>query len=129
MSWQHTPQEVLAEWTGILGNNARIAEHFPGRDLWLVEAEDGAKYYFKRYGPWRNLPLADEARVLRFLSCQGFHVAEFLPTERAMLYAGKEDESFVLTPKLPNDNLLADELLAREEHIGQAVAELHVALA
>lgn len=124
-----TIEPILAEWVSILGEDVRSVKHFSGRELWLLKAEDGTEYFLKRLGPWRNLPLADEARVLRFLSQQGIRVAEFLPTERAMLYAGEVEDSFVLMPKLPGDTFRSAELLDLEDTIGHAVAELHVALA
>lgn len=126
---EHPVSNVLADWRTILGNGVELGEGQVGRDLWPVTAEDGAQYFLKRLGPWRNLPLADEARVLRYLSAQGIGVAEFLPTDAATLYAGEIEESWVLMPKLANDHFDATELVALEGTIGRELAKLHRALA
>lgn len=119
---------VASEWATMLGAQFDIGDDVPGRDLWPVTAEDGRQYFLKRLGPWRNLPLADEARVLRHLSAQGMSVAEFLPTDHARLYAGQIEESFVLFPRLASDQFDVAEILSMEEGIGSTVAALHMAL-
>lgn len=128
MNRQHTPEEMLADWAGILGETASITGHSPGRDIWRVTAENGDEYFLKRYGPWRNLPLADEARILRHLNGQGVRAAEILPTDNALLSAGNQDELFVLFPQLASRDFDAASTLAMEPGIGDAVAKLHLAL-
>ncbi len=129
MSTTHTPLTVLEEWKTVLGEKVELSAPYTGRELWPVTAEDGSRYFLKRLGPWRNLPVADEARILIHLARQGVRVAEFLPTDRATLYAGPVEDSFVLMPWLPNDHFNAGELVSLEETIGSALAELHLALA
>ncbi|MGC4105217.1 MAG: phosphotransferase [Thermomicrobiales bacterium] len=123
------PHAILDEWRTILGANPRLGDRAEGRDLWPVTAECGASCMLKRLGPWRNLPLADEARVLAHLSRCGISVAEFIPTDRASLYAGELAECFVLMPRLEQDAFDAAEVIAHETAIGNAVARLHLALA
>ena len=123
------PLTVLDDWRTILGEKVELGDESAWRDLWPVTAQDGARYFLKRLGPWRNLPLADEARILRHLASQGVRVAEFLPTDRATLYAGAVEDSFVLIPRLANDQFNAVEFVSLEEKIGGALAELHGALA
>lgn len=121
-------RSVLNDWKTILGEDVRVETDTAWRDLWPVRAEDGAQYFLKRLGPWRNLPLADEARVLRHLAAQGVPVAEFLPTDHARLYAGEVEDSFVLIPALKSDPFDLAELIRLEEAIGRAVAQMHRAL-
>jgi Ser/Thr protein kinase RdoA (MazF antagonist) len=129
MLTQNTPLTVLEDWKTILGEKVELGDISPGRDLWPVTAEDGARYFLKRLSPWRNLPLADEARILMHLAWQGVRVAEFLPTDRATLYAAEAEDSFILIPRLANDHFDVVELVSLEEKIGGALAELHLALA
>lgn len=123
------PLSVLEAWSTVLGDGADLGDGYTGRELWPITAEDGSRYFLKRLGPWRNLPLADEARVLRHLAMLGVPVAEFIPTDRALLYAGEVEDSFVLMPRLANDSFHPDELVTLEATIGGALAELHLALA
>jgi len=122
----NTSLHVLEDWKTILGGKVEIGDPFAGRDLWPITAEDGARYFLKRLGPWRNLPVADEARILRHLAGAGIRVAEFLPTDRATLYAGEVEDSFVLMPRLESDQFSASELVSLEKTIGAAVADLHL---
>lgn len=128
MEQEHAPEDVLFAWNRVLGTSPRIVERFPGRDLWLIRATDSGNFYLKKYGPWRNLPLVDEARLLRYLSGCGIRVAEILPTDDAALFAGNPDELFVLVPELESRPLSAADILTSEEVIGSEVARLHVAL-
>ena len=121
MPTKHTPLTVLEDWKTVLGEKVELGDESAGRDLWPVTAEDGARFFLKRLGPWRNLPLADEARILTHLARQGIRVAEFLPTDRATLYAGEVEESFVLIPRLASDHFDAAELVTLEEKIGGAL--------
>jgi len=129
MSTKNTPLIVLEDWKTILGAKVEFGDRSAGRDLWPVTAEDGARYFLKRLGPWRNLPLADEARILRHVARRGVPVAEFLPTDHATLYAGEVEDSFILIPRLASDHFNAAELVSLEEKVGGALAELHLALA
>ncbi len=129
MPTKNTPLTVLADWKTVLGEKVELDDVSAWRDLWPVTAEDGARYFLKRLGPWRNLPVADEARILTHLARQGVRVAEFLPTDRATLYAGEVEDSFILIPRLASDHFNAAELVSLEEKIGGALAELHLALA
>ena len=129
MPTENMPLTMLEDWKTVLGEKVGIDDESAWRDLWPVTAEDGARYFLKRLGPWRNLPLADEARILTHLARQGVPVAEFLPTERATLYAGAVEDSFVLIPRLASDHFGATELVFLGETIGRALAELHLALA
>ena len=124
-----TPAVALESWKHLLGEQPEILEHFEGRDLWRVKAGDGRCFYLKRYGPWRNLPLVDEARVLRYLASNGITVAEMLPTYAGVIHAGNVEESFVLFPELESVQLNAAETLASEPAIGHAMARLHHVLA
>ena len=129
MPTKNTALTVLEDWKTILGAKVELGDTSAGRELWPVTAEDGAQYFLKRLGPWRNLPVADEARILAHLARLGVRVAEFLPTDRATLYAGEVEDSFILIPRLASDHFNAAELVSLEEKIGGALAELHLALA
>lgn len=123
------PMAVFKDWRTILGDQPSLGAEVPGRELWPVTATCGECYFLKRLSPWRNLPVADEARVLRRLSAQGIGVAEFLITEHATVVAGEADDTFVLMPRLERDEVDPADLVALEESVGAAVAELHLALA
>jgi len=124
-----SPESVLGDWKTIIGESVGIDVDSAWRDLWFITAEDGSRYVLKRLGPWRNLPVADEARILQHVARRGVAVAEFLPTDRATLYAGPVEESFVLMPMLASDSFTAAEIVPLEGTIGAALAELHLALA
>lgn len=128
MPTKNVPLVVLEEWRTILGDRVELGDDYAGRDLWPFTAEDGASYFLKRLSPWRNLPLADEARILRYLAGQGVRVAEFLPTDRASLFAEESEESFVLMPRLASDFFADAELVSLEPMIGGALAGLHLSL-
>jgi Ser/Thr protein kinase RdoA (MazF antagonist) len=119
---------ALRSWATIIGEPATLGVDDAGRELWPVTAEDGRAYFLKRVSPWRNLPLADEARVLRWLAGHGIDVAEFLITDAAALFALVGDARFVLMPQLATDRLDAGETLAAGVAAGRAVAQLHRAL-
>ncbi len=129
MPTKNTPLTVLEDWKTVLDEKIELGDTSAGRDLWPVTAEDGARYFLKRLGPWRNLPVADEARILSHLARQGVRVAECLPTDRATLYAGEVEDSFMLIPRLASDQFNAAELVSLEEKIGGALAELHLTFA
>jgi Ser/Thr protein kinase RdoA (MazF antagonist) len=121
--------DILQAWTTLLGPKPSIGVELTGRELWPVTAEDGTHYFLKRLGPWRNLPPADEARVLRWLAERGIGVAEFMITDGARLFAGAVEDSFVLLPQLPADEFGPDDVLTLEQIIGAAIGRLHRALA
>jgi Ser/Thr protein kinase RdoA (MazF antagonist) len=129
MSPTHPSLSALKEWKTILGDQVQVDHEFAWRDLWLLTTDDGTQYFLKRLSPWRNLPLADECRIVQHLARQGIRVPEFISTDCATLYASEGQDAFVLLPKLANDQFSPAELVALEETIGRAVAELHLALA
>lgn len=124
-----TPTSTLRAWSSLLGDRPRIDPAAPGRELWPVTAEDGRRCVLKRPGPWRNLPVADQARVLAHLTRTGVRVADFLVTEEAAVFAGASEDSFVLMPHLPHDDLAPAQALPSEELVGRSIAALHEGLA
>jgi Ser/Thr protein kinase RdoA (MazF antagonist) len=122
-------QQHLRRWDTILGSARQVGSEHPGRELWPVQATDGRRYFLKRIGRWRNLSLADQVRVLGHLARRGVPVAEFLVTDDAKLYAGAEDDSFVLMPHIDHDEPCPDDVSAADQIAGSAVASLHQALA
>lgn len=120
---------LLRQWSSLLGLHPHLGPEQPGRELWPVTAEDGRKYVLKRLGPWRNLPVADQARVLVHLARSGVEVAQLLITDDARLFAGEVEESFVLLPHLAHDRIDPSQSLPVERFVGRSVALLHQALA
>ncbi|QGN33077.1 phosphotransferase enzyme family protein [Microlunatus sp. Gsoil 973] len=120
---------VLQSWATVLGTHPCVGPEQAGRALWPVVADGGAEYFLKRLGPWRNLPVADEARVLRRLAAEGIEVAEFMITDHARLFAGEIQDSYVLMPRIPADVFQPSEVLDLEETVGGAIGRLHRALA
>lgn len=47
----------LAEWQTLLGENPTLKIGDNVRELWPVESVHGKRYFLKRLGPWRNLPV------------------------------------------------------------------------
>ncbi|MGO1976510.1 phosphotransferase enzyme family protein [Brachybacterium tyrofermentans] len=129
MASRHELQDLLLHWTTLLGPQPSLGPELPARQLWPVTSGDGRKFVLKHVGPWRNLPLADQARILSHLSSSGVLVAPFLVTENAAVYAGDADESFVLIPWIDHDSAPSGRSSEREFLVGGALAELHVALA
>ncbi|MCO5225072.1 MAG: phosphotransferase [Thermomicrobiales bacterium] len=129
MTANYDLRQIATNWSTILGDQPQISEAVQHRELWQVTADDGRMYYLKRLGPWRDYPLADEARLLRHLARSGVPVAEFIPTESAMLYAGEIEDCFILIPKLPHATLSPVEILGSEAVIGNAMAAMHQSLA
>ena len=101
---------TLGAWRSVVGEDPVVGAEHTGRALWPVTASDGRDYFLKRLGPWRNLPVADEARVLRWLAQQGIEVAEFLITDDGAVRAGAPEDSFVLMPRLSADALTPAEV-------------------
>lgn len=119
---------ILQNWTTLLGSEPLAEPEYTGREIWPITAEGGGRYFLKRVGPWRNLPMADQARVLRWLAQQGIAVAEFMITEHATLFAGRPEDSFVLIPHIDADQPEPAAVLGMEETVGHAIARLHGAL-
>lgn len=119
---------VLAEWTDRVGVRPRVMDPLPGRELWPIIATDGTGHHLKRLGPWRNLPVLDEARVLTHLAAHGVVVAPFEPTDTGRVFAGLPEDSFVLMPTVAGHPAPADPG-PHQGMIGGAVARLHRALA
>lgn len=120
---------VLDAWSTLLGDAPVIGDEATGRELWPVTATDGRAYFLKRLGPWRNLPVADQARVVGWLAHHRLGVAEFMITEAGSVYAGGADDAYLLLPRLPTDPLTPAETVAAEPAVGRAIAMLHRALA
>lgn len=129
MASRHELQDLLLHWTTLLGPRPSLGPEQPGRQLWPVTSGDGRRFVLKHVGPWRNLPLADQARILSHLSGSGILVAPFLITDSATVYAGDVDESFVLLPWIDHAPLPSEQSSAHEFLVGGALAELHLALA
>lgn len=129
METSHQLTAVLNAWTSILGTSPYLGIEDPGRELWPIVAEDGTHYFLKRLSPWRNLPVADEARVLRWLSQHHIDVAEFMITEHAAVTAEQSHDAYILIPRLATDSLPVADVLDLESTVGRAIAELHQALA
>lgn len=120
--------KALDAWRGILGE-PEIGAKMPGRGLWPVFSEHGRRCLLKRLSPWRNLPEADEARVLQHLAASGVPVAGFMITDRGGSFAEVDDRRYFLLSWLDHDDLPAAELIKVEEAAGRAAAGLHRALA
>ena len=93
MATKNTPVTVLEEWKTILGERVEVDDDSAWRDLWFVTAEDGARYVLKRLGPWRNLPVADEARILRHVAIQGVTVR---PSVMVVCHPGEDEPSLTV---------------------------------
>ncbi|MGP5086892.1 phosphotransferase enzyme family protein [Brachybacterium tyrofermentans] len=119
----------LQQWRTVLGDSPHLGAEQPGRELWPVTAEDGRRYFLKRLGPWRNLPVADQARVLSHLAKSGISVAELLITDEAKLYAGAVDDSFTLLSFIEHDEPHTIDSLDADRLAGGMVASFHEALA
>lgn len=120
---------VLRSWSTILGEDPILGVERPGRELWPVTATDGRQYFVKKLDPWRNLPIADEVRVLNYLRQHGVSVPEFVLTEHATIVASVNDQQFILQTRLAEHELTPQEVAASESAAGVATAQLHRALA
>lgn len=117
--------DVLQHWSTILGGDAKVGDEFDGRFLWEVTGCKGTVWYLKQLSPWRNLPIADEARVLIHLRKSGVTVPEYELTEEGSITAHHNGDTFVLMPGLANCVLSQMETLSSEEAVGEAIALLH----
>jgi Ser/Thr protein kinase RdoA (MazF antagonist) len=118
---------ILANWDVLVGEAPAIGDAYSDRELWPVTATDGQRYFLKRLGPWRNLPLSSEYRVQMYLRNHGFPVADYQVTRDARLYAGPIEDSYVLMARLPEDDNRS-RLPGEEIGVGAAVARMHAIL-
>lgn len=119
----------LQQWRTILGGRPHLGAEQSGRELWPVIADDGHRFILKRLGPWRNLPVADQARVLSHLAKSAISVSEHLITDDAKLYAGTVEDSFTLLPYIDHDEPRTAESVEADRLAGGMVASMHEALA
>jgi len=118
----------LADWQTVVGENLTLDVVDDLRELWLVQSVYGERYYLKRLGPWRNLPVLSEYRMLVHLLEEGVRVPAFLLTDDGAVTAGPIDDSFVLMRALQHVHLPANEIPHHESEIGIATAHLHQAM-
>jgi len=118
----------LAEWQSIVGENPTLDIVDDLRELWQVQSVYGERYYLKRLGPWRNLPVLSEYRMLVHLLEEGVRVPAFLLTDDGAVTAGPIENSFVLMRALQHVHLPANEIPHHESEIGIATAHLHQAM-
>lgn len=123
-------QHVLGEWAGVVGDDVTIhVGDDDVRELWPVDTSHGGRYYLKRLGPWRNLPILNEYRMLAHLLQEGVRVPLFLLTDSGAITGGAEEDSFVLIRALANESLTPLKVVASEDKVGRATAHLHEAMA
>jgi Ser/Thr protein kinase RdoA (MazF antagonist) len=118
----------LADWQTLVGENPTLDVVDDLRELWRVQSVYGERYYLKRLGPWRNLPVLSEYRMLVHLLEEGVRVPAFLLTDDGAVTAGPIDDSFVLMRALQHVHLPANEIPHHESEIGIATAHLHQAM-
>lgn len=118
----------LADWQTLVGENPTLDVVDDLRELWRVQSVYGERYYLKRLGPWRNLPVLSEYRMLVHLLEEGVRVPAFLLTDDGAVTAGPIDDSFVLMRALQHVHLPANEIHHHESEIGIATAHLHQAM-
>lgn len=118
----------LADWQTLVGENPTLDVVDDLRELWQVQSVYGERYYLKRLGPWRNLPVLSEYRMLVHLLEEGVRVPAFLLTDDGAVTAGPIDDSFVLMRALQHVHLPANEIPHHESEIGVATAHLHQAM-
>ena len=118
----------LAEWQTIVGENPTLEIGDDVRELWSVESVHGDRYYLKRLGPWRNLPVLSEYRMLIHLLEEGVRVPAFLLTDDGSITAGPTEDSFVLMRAFEHEHRLAADIPRFESEVGSATAHLHQAM-
>jgi Ser/Thr protein kinase RdoA (MazF antagonist) len=118
----------LAEWQTILGENPTLEFGDNVRELWPVESEHGERYFLKRLGPWRNLPVLSEYRMIIHVLEEGVRVPAFLLTDDGAITAGPTEDSFVLMRALEQEHRLAADIPRFESEVGSATACLHQAM-
>jgi Ser/Thr protein kinase RdoA (MazF antagonist) len=118
----------LAEWQTILGENPTLEFGDNVRELWQVESEHGERYFLKRLGPWRNLPVLSEYRMIIHVLEEGVRVPAFLLTDDGAISAGPTEDSFVLMRAFEQEHRLAADIPRFESEVGSATAYLHQAM-
>ena len=120
--------ECLAEWQTLLGQNPMVEDGDTVRELWSVVSAYGQRYFLKRLGPWRNLPVLSEYRMLIHLLEEGVLVPAFLLTDDGLITAGPTEDSFVLMRAFEHGHRLAADIPRFEYEVGSATANLHQAM-
>ena len=120
--------ECLAEWQTLLGQNPMVEDGDTVRELWSVVSAYGQRYFLKRLGPWRNLPVLSEYRMLIHLLEEGVLVPAFLLTDDGLITAGPTEDSFVLMRAFEYEHRLAADTPRFEYEVGSATAHLHLAM-
>ena len=118
----------LAEWQTLLGENPMLEIGDNVRELWPVESVHGERYFLKRLGPWRNLPVLSEYRMIIHLLEEGVCVPAFLLTDDGAITAGPTEDSFVLMRAFEHEHRLAADIPRFEPEVGSATACLHQAM-
>jgi Ser/Thr protein kinase RdoA (MazF antagonist) len=118
----------LSEWQTLLGENPMLEIGDTVRELWPVESVHGERYFLKRLGPWRNLPVLSEYRMLIHLLEEGVRVPAFLLTDDGSITAGPTEDSFVLMRAFEHEHRVAAEIPRFESEVGSATAHLHQAM-
>ena len=118
----------LAEWLTLLGENPMLEIGDNVRELWPVESVHGERYFLKRLGPWRNLPVLSEYRMIIHLLEEGVCVPAFLLTDDGAVTAGPTEDSFVLMRAFEHEHRLAADIPRFESEVGSATAYLHQAM-
>jgi len=118
----------LADWQTLVGENPTLHSGDEIRELWQVQSVYGERYYLKRLGPWRNLPVLSEYRMLIHLLEEGVCVPAFQLTDGGAVTAGPTEDSFVLMRALQHVHLDAAEIPHFESEVGGATAHLHQAM-
>ena len=120
--------KLLAEWQTLVGENPTLDAGDAIRELWSVESVHCDRYYLKRLGPWRNLPVLSEYRMLIHLLEEGVRVPAFLLTDDGAVTAGPKEDSFVLMRAFEHEHRVAAEIPRFESEVGSATAHLHQAM-
>lgn len=118
----------LSEWQTLLGENPMLEIGDNVRELWPVESVHGERYFLKRLGPWRNLPVLSEYRMIIHLLEEGVRVPAFLLTDDGAITAGPTEDSFVLMRAFEHEHRLAADIPRFESEVGSATAYLHQAM-
>ena len=118
----------LAEWQTLVGENPALDAGDDVRELWPVESVHGERYYLKRLGPWRNLPVLSEYRMIVYLLEEDVRVPAFQLTDDGAVTAGPAEDSFVLMRNFEHEHILAAEIPRFESEVGSATAHLHRAM-
>ena len=118
----------LSEWQTLLGENPTLEFGDNVRELWRVDSVHGERYFLKRLGPWRNLSVLSEYRMLIHLLEEGVRVPAFLLTDDGSITAGPTEDSFVLMRAFEHEHRVAAEIPRFESEVGSATAHLHQAM-